>query len=223
MNAFDDANQGRPAAKRADYSAIFALIPERVRVLDVGCGSGDLLALLAEQKNVRGRGLELSAQGVQHCLARGLAVIQGDAQTDLMLFPDDSFDWVILSKTIQAMAAPDLALRDIHRIARHCVISFPNFGHWRVRLNLLRTGRMPVTRSLPSAWYDTQNIHLCSLADMDDFVRQAGFVVDQCIAIADNRVLHVAKPETQAAGLFGKGLNWRAEEVVMSLRRKDAA
>jgi len=142
-------------------------------VLDVGCGDGDLLELLTETRDVDGRGVEISREGVNHCVARGLSVIQGDADTDLATYPDGAFDYAILSLTIQATRNPRAVTEQLLRIARHAIISLPNFGHWAIRLKMLWDGRMPVTGSLPYAWYDSPNIHLCSISD---FVSLCGLI-----------------------------------------------
>ena len=137
---------------RPDFAIILDAVPTKARVLDVGCGSGELMALLRERRGAMVRGMEVSQAGVNDCVAQGLAVVQGDADQDLSLYPDRSFDVVILSQTIQAMRRPKVVLDQMRRIGGTCVVSLPNFGHWRVRLDLLAHGRMPVTRELPSSW-----------------------------------------------------------------------
>ena len=134
------------------------------RVLDVGCGDGDLLRLL-ESRGVDGRGIELSREGVNRCVAKGLAVVQGDADTDLVNYPDDGFDYVILSQTLQATRKPRVVIEHLLRIGRHAIVSFPNFGYWSIRLQLLVNGQMPRTDNLPATWYDTANIHFCTIKD----------------------------------------------------------
>src|SRR5580698_11346644 len=160
-----------PSYLRPDLAAIAEMIPEGARVLDVGCGDGALLEHLVRTKNVDGRGIELSQQNVNACVARGLSVVQGDADTDLSEYPSQVFDIVILSQTIQATYAPRTVLSHLLRIGRRTIVSFPNFGHWRVRLSLLVNGRMPRTATLGNAWYDTPNIHLCTIADFTALVR----------------------------------------------------
>ncbi|MGL5447298.1 MAG: methionine biosynthesis protein MetW, partial [Rhabdaerophilum sp.] len=135
------------------------------RVLDVGCGDGDLLAYLAQSKGVDARGIEISREGVAACVSKGLAVIQGDADTDLFEYPDDCFDYVILSQTLQATRRPRVVVEQMLRIAKNVIVSFPNFGHWRIRTSLLFKGRMPVNENLPDSWYDTPNIHFCTIRD----------------------------------------------------------
>lgn len=150
---------------RADHQLVFDMVREGTRVLDVGCGDGVLLHHLAERKGVDARGIELSREGVAACVGRGLAVIQGDADTDLSDYPDDCFDYVILSQTIQATRRPRAVLEQMLRIGRNAIVSFPNFGHWRIRQHLMFHGRMPVTDNLPFSWYDTPNIHFCTIRD----------------------------------------------------------
>lgn len=157
-----------PTQPRVDLRVIAELVEPGSRVLDVGCGDGALLDLLTSSRGVDGRGIEISQQGVNACIGRGLSVIQGDADTDLVYYPDASFDYVILSQTLQATNRPKDVLRHLLRIGRRAIVSVPNFGHYRVRLQFLTRGRMPVTESLPYTWYDTPNIHFCTL---DDFVR----------------------------------------------------
>lgn len=150
---------------RSDYRLVSDMVRPGTRVLDVGCGDGVLLAHLARDKQVDARGIELSREGVAACVAKGLAVIQGDADTDLADYPDDCFDYVILSQTIQATRNPKRVLEQMLRIGRNAIVSFPNFGHWRIRTHLMFNGRMPVTENLPDTWYDTPNIHFCTIRD----------------------------------------------------------
>jgi methionine biosynthesis protein MetW len=152
-------------AARGDHLVIAELVKPGSRVLDVGCGDGQLLSLLETTRGVDGRGVEISQKGVNQCVARGLSVIQGDADTDLVDYPDEAFDYVILSQTLQATYRPRYVLEQMLRIGRRAVVSLPNFGHWRVRAQLALTGRMPVTRKLPYSWYDTPNIHFCTIRD----------------------------------------------------------
>lgn len=144
---------------RPDLQLISDMVTPGTRVLDVGCGEGELLEHLAQEKNADARGVELSQKGVNSCVARGLSVVQGDADTDLVNYPDGAFDLAILSKTLQATRQPDQVLRQLLRIADKAIVSIPNFGHWRVRLSLMATGRMPMTSTLDVPWYQTPNIH----------------------------------------------------------------
>lgn len=169
--------------KRLDLIAIAELVAPGSRALDVGCGDGELLKLLEEKRQVEGRGIELSQSGVNQCLARGLSVIQGDADTDLSDYPDSSFDYVILSQTIQATKHPKKVLSEMLRIGRKAIVSFPNFGHWTVRASLGFKGRMPVTENLPYSWYDTPNIHFCTIRDFMQLCHEVGAHMERRMAL----------------------------------------
>lgn len=164
---------------RADLALIADLVPHGARVLDVGCGDGALIAHLRDHKAADARGIELSMRNVADAVARGASVIQGDADADLADYPSDAFDIAILSRTLQATQRPDRVLAELLRIARRAIVSFPNFGHWRVRRSLLLNGRMPMTPALPATWYDTGNIHLCTIADFQDLVLSKGWRIEQ--------------------------------------------
>jgi len=168
---------------RVDLLLIAEMVTPGTRVLDVGCGDGTLLHLLAEKRGVDGRGIELSQAGVNSCVAQGLAVIQGDADTDLVYYPDLAFDYAILSQTIQATYSPRDVLKQLLRIGRRAVVSFPNFGHWRVRTGLMFGGKMPTTDNLPDRWYDTPNIHLCTIKDFLDLCKDVGAKVERAHAL----------------------------------------
>ena len=168
---------------RVDFQLIADMIAPRARVLDVGCGEGELLELLRDDRQVDGRGIEISQEGVNRCVARGLSVIQGDADHDLRYYPDRGFDYVILSQTIQATRNPKTVLEELLRIGDKVVVSFPNFGHARLRLSLLFRGRMPVTRDLPYSWYDTPNIHFCTIRDFMLLCDEVGATVEKAIAL----------------------------------------
>lgn len=156
---------------RVDHLLIADMVAPAARVLDVGCGDGALLQLLSQTKDVDGRGIEVSRDRVNACVAQGLSVIQGDADRDLEKYPDRAFDYAILSLTIQATRRPRQVLENLLRIGRHAIVSFPNFGHWRIRTQLLSTGRMPITVNLPDAWFDSPNGHLCTIRDFDGLCR----------------------------------------------------
>jgi methionine biosynthesis protein MetW len=171
-----------PRQHRVDHLLIAEMVQHGSRVLDVGCGDGDLLQLLADTRQVDGRGIEVSRERVNACVARGLSVIQGDADRDLDDYPDGAFDYAILSLTIQATRLPRPVLEHLLRIGRSAIVSFPNFGHWRVRANLLFTGRMPVTANLPDAWYVSPNAHLCTIKDFADLCRIVDARVERAVA-----------------------------------------
>lgn len=166
---------GAPARLRQ----IAAQIPPGATVLDVGCSDGRLLAYLRDKKQVDGRGIELDAGSVATAVAQGLSVVQGDASHDLAAFPDQSVDYAILSETLQAMDRPAKVLMELVRIGRRAIIAFPNFGFWRVRTGLLLGGRMPVTRNLPTSWYETENIHLCTVADFRALAHELGLAIER--------------------------------------------
>jgi methionine biosynthesis protein MetW len=204
-----NVNVPPPTIRAADTSRVdLLLIAEMVspgaRVLDVGCGDGTLLRLLSEKRGVDGRGIELSQAGVNSCVAQGLSVIQGDADTDLVHYPDLAFDFAILSQTLQATYSPRHVLEQLLRIGKRAVVSFPNFGHWRVRGQLLFGGQMPLTDNLPDRWYDTPNIHLCTIKDFRGLCKDVGARVERAVALnAYGRKLGVSMPAL-AQNLFGE-------------------
>jgi len=171
-----------PGAHRVDHLLIAEMVEPGSRVLDVGCGDGALLQLLAETKSTDGRGVELSRERVNACVTRGLSVIQGDADRDLADYPDQAFDYAILSLTIQATRFPKTVLENLLRIGRRAIVSFPNFGHWRIRAELLFTGRMPQTRNLPEPWYASPDGHLCTIKDFADLVALLDAEVEAAVA-----------------------------------------
>ena len=189
---------------RVDLLLIAEMVSPVARVLDVGCGDGTLLRLLSEKRGVDGRGIELSQAGVNSCVAQGLSVIQGDADTDLVHYPDLAFDFAILSQTLQATYSPRHVLEQLLRIGKRAVVSFPNFGHWRVRGQLLFGGQMPLTDNLPDHWYDTPNIHLCTIKDFRGLCKDVGARVERAVALnAYGRKLGVSMPAF-AQNLFGE-------------------
>jgi methionine biosynthesis protein MetW len=200
------------SAVREDFREILRLVRPGARVLDVGCGEGELLELMTREKGIDGRGVEISPQGVSACLARGLAVVQGDADHDLEDFPTKAFDYAVLSQTLQATRQPRQVLIELMRIADRAIVSFPNFGHWRVRWSLLTQGRMPETRALPEPWWATPNIHLCTLADFLSLTNDLGLRVDACAALTRAKP---ARPIDPAKGIE----NWRSEAVLFLLSR----
>jgi methionine biosynthesis protein MetW len=180
---------------RLDFLLVADMVEPGSRVLDVGCGDGALLSLLRDRRGVDGRGIEISREGVNACLAKGLPVIQGDADTDLADYPDDAFDYVILSQTIQATRQPRVVLEHLLRIGRRAIVSFPNFGHWRVRFELGVRGRMPMTENLPYSWYDTPNIHFCTIRDFVELCRDVGAQMEKAVALnAGGQPMRVTLP-----------------------------
>jgi methionine biosynthesis protein MetW len=190
---------------RPDLAAIAEMIPSGARVLDVGCGDGALLEHLIRTKGVDGRGIELSQQNVNACVARGLSVMQGDADTDLNDYPSATFDVTILSQTIQATFVPLDVLNHLLRIGRRTVISLPNFGHWRVRLSLAVHGRMPRTKALGYHWYDTPNIHLCTIADFVDLAKATGATIERALALDESGRTSEMRVQAWGPNLFADG------------------
>lgn len=195
------------AVLRPDLAVIAANVAPGARVLDVGCGDGALMLALRDERGVDARGLEIDPANVAECVARGLSVIQGDADTDLAEYPDGSFDYAILSQTLQTTMRPDRVLEQLLRIGKKAFVSFPNFAHWRVRLSLLWGGRMPVTRLLPVAWYETPNIHHVTVDDFRALLNERGIGVERTWFLNGGR-------ETSAAAA-----NFRAEHAVFLLSR----
>jgi methionine biosynthesis protein MetW len=193
------------ATLRPDLAAIAEMIPERTRVLDIGCGDGALLEHLIAEKGVDGRGIELSQQNVNACVARGLSVIQGDADTDLVEYPSQVFDVAILSQTIQATRSPRSVLSHLLRIGKTTIVSFPNFGHWRIRLSLVLRGRMPRTAALDHDWYDTPNIHLCTIADFTALARESGATIERAVAISEAGATQQVTPDAWTPNIFAEG------------------
>ena len=184
--------QGVP---RVDHLMVAEMVTPGARVLDVGCGDGELLRILTEIRGVDGRGIEISREGVNECVAKGLAVIQGDADTDLADYPDDTFDYVILSQTLQATWQPRHVLEHMLRIGRRAIVSFPNFGHWRIRLKLLLGGQMPRTDILPDSWYETPNIHFCTIKDFRELCDVLDANMEKAVALrASGKPLKIAAP-----------------------------
>ena len=194
-------------ALRPDLALIAAHVQAGARVLDVGCGDGALMAVLRDTRAADARGLELDQHNVAECVARGLSVIQGDADADLVYYPDASFDYAILSQTLQTTKRPDLVLGELLRVGRKAFVSFPNFAHWRVRASLLWGGRMPVTRLLPVAWYETPNIHHVTVRDFRALVADNGYRMEGEWFLSGDRTISPA-----AAA-------WRAEHAVFLLSR----
>lgn len=195
------------AKLRPDLAVIARHVAPGTRVLDVGCGDGELMAALSREKGVDARGIEVDAEAVEKCVARGLSTIQGDFNRDLADYPDSAFDYAILSQTLQTAERPDLMLEELLRIGRKAFVSFPNFAHWRMRGSLLWRGRMPVTRHLPVSWYETQNIHHVTVTDFRELLREKGVRTERSWFFSGDREL----------GVFGA--NWRAEYAVYLLSR----
>jgi methionine biosynthesis protein MetW len=191
------------AALRPDLLAIADMVQPGSSLLDIGCGDGELLLWLHEHKKVSGRGIELSQSGVNRSIARGLSVIQGDAEADLPYYPDQAYDYAVLGQTIQTLRQPDEVLRQLVRIARHAIVSVPNFGHWKNRLYLLFNGRMPVTRALSYQWYDTPNIHFCTITDFVSLCEKLNLVIEKQLYVTSQGVPNYFNNKGFSANVFG--------------------
>ncbi|MGZ3369838.1 MAG: methionine biosynthesis protein MetW [Caulobacteraceae bacterium] len=201
------------AARREDFRAILGMVRPGARVLDIGCGEGLLLEMLARENGVEGRGLELSPANVSLCLARGLAVVQGDADHDLADFPNQSFDYAVLTQTLQAVHRPRDVLSELLRIGERAIVSLPNFAHWKMRWELLTRGRMPMTSALPRAWWETDNIHLCTLRDFTILCDELELNIEASMALTEGQAARPIDPQRAIE-------NWRAESALFLLSRK---
>ena len=189
---------------KKEFRVIADLLPKNVRVLDVGCGDGALMNLLIKEKNIEARGLELIEENVKKCIYKGLSVIEGNAETELHQFPSQSFDYVLLSQTLQAFYDPDKVLKELLRIGKSVIISIPNFGYWKVRTNLLLFGKMPVTKTLPYKWYDTPNLHMCSIKDLFHFCLERNIKINKVIGINEEKTSEIRKNNLEVKNLFSK-------------------
>ena len=176
---------------KQEFKIISDLIDENSHVLDVGCGDGILMEYLVKEKKVNIRGLEISKTKVQNCIAKGLTIIEGNAEEDLKQFPDKSFDYVVLSQTLQAFLNPEKVINELLRIGKQAIVTIPNFGYWKIRLHLLLKGTMPVTRTLPDEWYNTPNIHLCTIKDFVYFSKAKNFKLSKSIALRSNQLSYI--------------------------------
>ena len=171
-----------------EFQVIAELIENDKKVLDVGCGDGILMDFLKKNKNTNIRGLEISKSKVQECIAKGLTVIEGNAEKDLKQFPDKSFDYVVLSQTLQAFLDPELVIKELLRVGKKAIVTIPNFGYWKVRLHLLLKGTMPITKRLPDEWYNTPNVHMCSIKDFFHFVKSKDIKIFKSLAVSNQNV-----------------------------------
>ena len=189
---------------KKEFKVIASLLPNNIRVLDVGCGDGSLMDLLIKEKNIKARGLEINEENVKKCISKGLSVIEGNAETELHQFPDQSFDFAVLSQTLQAFYSPENVLKDLLRIGKSVIVSIPNFGYWKVRINLLVFGSMPVTKTLPDAWYNTPNLHLCTIKDLFKFCLEKNIKIGRAIGINKNKTSEIRKSNLELKNLFSE-------------------
>ena len=189
---------------KKEFKVIADLLPNNTRVLDVGCGDGALMEFLVKEKNIEVRGLELNQDNVQECIYKGLPVIQGNAETELYQFPKQSFDYVVLSQTLQAFYQPDKVLRELLRIGKSVVVSIPNFGYWKVRTSLLFFGKMPVTKTLPNTWFNTPNLHMCTIKDLFNYCEDQNITIKKVIGVNENKISLIKKNNLEMKNLFSK-------------------
>ena len=189
---------------KTEYKIIVDLIEEKTRVLDVGCDDGTLMESLKKDKNVDARGIEISKDKVQTCVSKGLTVIEGNAELDLKQFPNDSFDYVVLGQTLQAFINPEIVIKELLRVGKKAIITIPNFGHWKVRLNLLIKGTMPITESLPNYWYNTPNIHMCTIKDFVKFSKIINFKIFKSLALTNKNISNINNSNLFYKNLFAE-------------------
>ncbi len=189
---------------KKEFQIISDLIEKNKRVLDVGCGDGILMKHLSDIKNVDIRGLEISKNNVQICIGKGLSVIEGNAETDLKQFPDLSFDYVILSQTLQAFYNPEKVINNLLRVANKAIVTIPNFGYWKVRLHLFFKGTMPVTKHLPNEWYNTPNLHMCTIKDFVNFCSKKNINLFKSLALHENNVSKISSKNLNLKNLFSE-------------------
>ena len=189
---------------KQEFKVIADLLPNNTRVLDVGCGDGALMDFLVKEKNIEVRGLELNQDNVQECIYKGLPVIQGNAETELYQFPKQSFDYVVLSQTLQAFYQPDKVLRELLRIGKSVIVSIPNFGYWKVRTSLLFFGKMPVTKTLPNTWFNTPNLHMCTIKDLFNYCEDQNITIKKVIGVNANKISLIKKNNLEIKNLFSK-------------------
>ncbi len=185
-----------------EFKIISDLIEDNKKVLDVGCADGTLMQFLKENKNINVRGLEISKDKVQECIAKGLTVIEGNAEKDLKQFPDKSFDYVVLSQTLQAFLSPELVLDELLRVGKKAIVTIPNFGNWKVRLHLLFKGTMPITKSLPEQWHNTPNLHMCTIKDFVNFIKSKEIKMIKTLALNNNNVSNISNNNLGTKNLF---------------------
>ena len=187
---------------KPEYKIIEDIISENTRILDVGCDDGSLMEFLKKKNNIDIRGIEISKEKVQTCISKGLTVIEGDAEFDLKQFPDNSFDYVVLGQTLQAFINPEIVIKELLRVGKKAIVTIPNFGHWKVRLNLLVQGKMPVTKTLPNDWYNTPNIHMCTIKDVFKFSETMNFKIFKSFALMNKSISTINSSNLSFKNLF---------------------
>ena len=185
-----------------EFKVISDLIEDNKKVLDVGCADGTLMQFLKENKNINVRGLEISKEKVQECIAKGLTVIEGNAEKDLKQFPDKSFDYVVLSQTLQAFLSPEIVLDELLRVGKKAIVTIPNFGNWKVRLHLLFKGTMPITKPLPEQWHSTPNLHMCTIKDFVNFIKFKEIKMIKTLALNSNNTSNITNSNLGTKNLF---------------------
>ena len=189
---------------KLEFIIIADLLEENTRILDVGCDDGTLMEFLKKNKNVDIRGIEISKKKVQVCISKGLTVLEGNAEFDLKQFPENSFDYVVLGQTLQAFVNPEIVIKELLRVGKKAIVTIPNFGHWRVRLNLLTKGTMPVTKTLPNDWYNTPNIHMCTIKDFVKFSKTINFKIYKSLALMNKNVSNINNSNLSFKNLFAE-------------------
>ena len=189
---------------KTEYKIISDIIDKSSRVLDVGCDDGALMEYLKQNKDVDIRGIEISKEKVQTCISKGLTVLEGNAELDLKQFPNKSFDYVVLGQTLQAFINPEIVINELLRVGKKAIVTIPNFGHWKVRINLLIKGTMPITKSLPNSWYNTPNIHMCTIKDFVKFSKIINFKIFKSLALINKNVSQINESNLFFKNLFSE-------------------
>ena len=189
---------------KLEFKIIADLLEENTRILDVGCDDGTLMEFLKKNNNIDIRGIEISKKKVQVCISKGLTVLEGNAEFDLKQFPENSFDYVVLGQTLQAFVNPEIVIKELLRVGKKAIVTIPNFGHWRVRLNLLTKGTMPVTKTLPNDWYNTPNIHMCTIKDFVKFSKTINFKIYKSLALMNKNVSNINNSNLSFKNLFAE-------------------